>query len=321
MKVAHWSLMNGSGLCNVAKELVEAERALGLDSVVIDSLVFDEWGKGMDADVHVCHSAVPDQMRASGKVVWIGHGTPEHCFAISTADGATSNTTHSGQDSWHMSLYYCMEADAVVTFWPRHAKIWQNFRKRDAVKVVPLGVNKSFWQKVPSKNAIVGTPACFFAENSHQIKWALDLLLHWRRVVEQVSTAKLTLAMLPMNQMRWWSSLIAAAGLPPYAYIATGSFDHNAIRLIASDPNVFHLSLVRYGDFNKLCLETAASGGRVISYHGNPYASFWLTENDNDAMVKELVDIFNGVTQPREAMEVPDISVTAMAMKEIYESL
>src|SRR5574340_1560694 len=88
-KLVHWSLSNGSGLNRMATMICQAETEMGLDSF----LCYTDGGVGKptpgvrvlpdkevarDADIHVIHSHVPDDM--PGKKVMIPHGTPEHCF-------------------------------------------------------------------------------------------------------------------------------------------------------------------------------------------------------------------------------------------------
>ncbi len=83
----------------------------------------------------------------------------------------------------------------------------------------------------------------------------------------------------------------------------------------------YYIGLVRYGDFNRLCLEANACGARSISYRGNPYSDFWIAEGDQRVMADELVEILNGNVEPRKKEVVPDISETALAMQKIYEGL
>lgn len=80
--------------------------------------------------------------------------------------------------------------------------------------------------------------------------------------------------------------------------------------------------LVRYGDHNRLSLEANASGCKTISYKGNVYSSYWIDEGDQREMAKRLIAILKGEVEPRpDKREVADISITAQAMKEIYESI
>jgi hypothetical protein len=83
----------------------------------------------------------------------------------------------------------------------------------------------------------------------------------------------------------------------------------------------FVLGLVRYGDFNQLSLQANAAGAKTISYRGNEYADYWVTEGDQREIAKELTSILKGEVAPRTKTPVPDIAETAAAMKAIYETL
>jgi hypothetical protein len=89
----------------------------------------------------------------------------------------------------------------------------------------------------------------------------------------------------------------------------------------------YYIGLVRYGDFNRISMEAKASGCKLISYTGNPYADYWLPEGDQRTMAGELIKILKGEVKPRAnqtlepILEVPDISETAAEMIKIYEGL
>jgi hypothetical protein len=83
----------------------------------------------------------------------------------------------------------------------------------------------------------------------------------------------------------------------------------------------YTLGLVRYGDINHLSLQAAAAGAKTISYRGNPYASFWLTEGDQREMTQELLAILRGDVEPRAIPPIPDVSDTAKAMSRIYSEI
>jgi glycosyltransferase involved in cell wall biosynthesis len=101
---------------------------------------------------------------------------------------------------------------------------------------------------------------------------------------------------------------------------STVCLGHHDLRNVFSQID-FYLNPVRYGDFNRIGLEANASGCKVISYHGNPYADFWLSEGPQERQAKELISILSGNVAPLSRVEAPDISETALAMKEIYEGL
>jgi len=320
MKIRHWSLKNGSGMNMVAKDMAETETALGHDSKLISSFDRAEWPEGMGADVHVSHTHVPDPVRkAGGKLVWVGHGTPEHCFKVTSAE--ISKGGYGFGDCMGLVTWWMQHADAIVTFWPRHADIWASLcDKHTIVDCVPLGVNHTFWGAEGSKGKYVGTPSILTAENCHDIKWPLDLVLMWSWVYEQVIDAQLHMIYLPTDQHRLWFPLISRSGAGFKAYASNIVLNKEMLRNAFKSVD-YVSSFVRYGDFNRLCLEAKASGAKVISWNGNPYADFWIPEGDQRLQAKELIRIFEGKTEPRMPNPVPDITDTAKAMISIYERI
>ncbi len=321
MKIAHWTIKNGSGLNMVAEELCEAEKALGLESVVVDSATEADWEGGMDADVHVAHSHIPDPVRAKGgKVVWIGHGTPEHCFQTSVEAGL--NGSHGFSDTLMLIQHWFKVSDALVTFWPRHQAIWQSMvSKNTKVHCIPLGINKEFWQPIPSAGKYAGEPSVLTAENCHYIKWPLDLVIQWPWICENVPKAMLHMFYLPNDQHRWWFPLMNANGSAYKSHIATGSLDKHGLKNAYASVD-FYANLVRYGDHNRMTMEARASGCKVISFAGNEYADYWIPEGDQRNQALHMADILNGVKPPREnVLPVPSVADMAQGMKEVYEGL
>lgn len=272
--------------------------------------------KAKDADVHVVHSHLPDGVK--GKTVFVAHGTPEHCFNMAVEQSKQSG--YVAGDPWMLSKYRVDTCDVTVTFWPRHAYIWQSINPKADVRVIPMGVDTDFWKPTPSQGKWAGEPSLFTCENSHQIKWPLDLILAYPLVMKAVEKAVLHIHYLPMDQHRWWFPLIQANGTCYKSFSSGLYFDQPTLRNAFCSVN-YYINPVRYGDFNTICLEAKASGCKVISYRGNPYADFWLTEGDQRVMAQELTDIISGKIPARETQPVANVTTMAQEMIKIYESL
>lgn len=310
----------------VATSLVDGERALGLDSIRCNchEPPADGFASVLDADVHVCHTHFPDDIRRritrDYKRVYFVHGTPEHTFHTSVESGLSGK--YAPGDSWMLVQYNLQHADAICTFWPRHQAILKSLcDKRTPVNCLPLGVDKSFWCPGDSAGKYAGAPSVFTAENCHQIKWPLDLFIAWPWVYPNVKGAPcLHAAYLPLDQHRWFFPLINRNGSHYGMHVTSGAFEPHALRNVFRSVD-FYIGLVRYGDFNRISLEANASGCRTISYAGNPHSDFWLPEGDQRTIAAELVKILNGETEPRAKTPVPDISETCKLTKALYESL
>lgn len=318
MKIVHWTLKNGSGMNNVAADLAVAERKLGLDSVCLACDKVEEWEGGVGADIHVSHTHIPDSERLKGgKVVWVGHGTPETVFQSSVEAGL--NGGHGFGDSWMLVQHHLRTADALVTFWPRQQAIWESMvSKGRKVHCVPFGINKEFWAPTASRGKFAGTPSVLNAENCHYIKWPLDLVLMWPWVVKEVPDARLHMFYLPNDQHRWWFPLMNQNGCSYYSHIARGKLDHAGLQNAFASVD-FYFNTVRYGDYNRIGLEAKASGTKLISYAGNPYADFWITDTDQRFQALQLQAILKGEVAPRETLPVPTIEEMAAGMKAVYE--
>lgn len=323
MKIAHWTIGNGSGMYRVAESICEAEKQIGCDSVLINLDKPETFSAADDADIHVAHThlsakALHDK---KSKIVWVGHGTPEVSFHGAYEAGIGDRYGHG--DGWMLAQFWLQHADAIVTFWPRHQKIWKSLcDKRTEVNLIPLGVDKTFWSPQTSNGKFAGEPSILTAENSYEIKWPLDLFIAWPWVTkdESLHEARLHAIYLPRDQHRWWFPLVNRNGCSFSSYISPIAFDHNSLRNAFCSTD-YYLGLVRYGDFNRICLEAKATGSKVISYRGNPYADFWITEGDQRIIAEELTKILRGEVEPRDTNPVGDIADTAKAMKEIYEKI
>lgn len=322
MKIAHWSLSNGSGLNRVAFNICDAEKELGHNSIFIptDKLIDGkldkkEWENGMDADVHVVHSTLPDELRKTkGKIVFIPHGTPEVCFQTAS-DGKTTG-------AWGLSFYWLKSADAIVTFWPRHQYVWKSLcQKNTIVDCIPMGINKEFWKPVTSRGKYDGEPSVMTSENSHQIKWCYDVALAWPEVSKSIPASRLHLFYIPTNQIPAFFPLFYNNGLVYSSYISSFRLGNEDLRnaFVSVD---YYISPVMYGDFNAVCLEAKASGCKIISYAGNEYADYWLVSQDQRMIASELIEILSGNRPPRaDALSVVDTSETAKSMISIYERI
>jgi len=322
MKVVHWSIKNGSGMHRVAESMVQGEQLLGIDSILVDPQAPDTFAVADDADIHVSHTHLPgvyEKVQKGQKVVWIGHGTPEHVFQTAVEEGLNKGYGHG--DTWMLMQFWLQHSDAIVTFWSRHADFYRSIcDKRTEVHVVPLGVDKEFWKPVASRGKFSGNPSLFTAENCHYIKWPLDLFVAWGYLSPEIPDAVLHASYLPKDQHRWFFPLINRNGASFASHVSSTVFDADGLRNAFCSVD-YYIGLVRYGDHNKICFEAKASGCKVISYTGNPYADFWVREGDQRGLAKQLEEILRGEVEPREAMEVPSLDQMCDEMVKIYEEV
>jgi glycosyltransferase involved in cell wall biosynthesis len=273
----------------------------------------------MDADIHVVHAHIPDSLAfdKTKKIIFVKHGAPEHVFEASVTAGLTGN--YGASDSLAMAGYFLQRADAVVSFWPRQASIWETMT-RAPVYVVPMGIDLDFWKPVAKQRLLTGTPAILTAENCHTCKWPLDLLLMWPLIVKQLPDARAHFINIPYDQHRWWMPLSYMNGARYSTYISPSKLNKEQLRnfVCAAD---FYYSPVQYGDFNRMSLEALACGAKIISFVGNEYAQYWIPEGDHRVQVERLMDIITGKVTERPVKQVPHIKETAIEMLKIYGGL
>lgn len=324
MKVVHWSLQNSSGMHRVAESIAKAEAAAGLDSMNVSCAEkSDAWEQSLDADVHVVHTHFPHELRARVskplKIVWVAHGTPDHVFQSSVEAGTGAPYGHA--DPFMLMQYWLKNADARVTFWPRHQWIYQSMVDRGTViDCVPLGVDTAFWASGTDMGKYDGAPSVLYAENPHYIKWPYDVYVAWPEIVREVAAAKLHSIYMPRDIHRWVFPLVNANGASYSSHISPITFPHDSLRNVFKSID-FQLGLVRYGDFNQLSLQANAAGCTSISYAGNEYADYWIQEGDQRGMARELSAILSGTVEKRAKTPVPDVTDTAKAFMAIYERI
>lgn len=320
--VRHFSLQNGSGLHRVAESLVKAETALGLDSALCVSTDAATWTGAEGADVFVIHSHLPPTIkrRKDSRIVWVGHGTPDHCYQSSVEEAERGAYGHS--NSAMLTQHWLKVADARVTFWDRHKWIYDQMLTKGARKtdLVPMGVDLAFWKEGASAGKYSGEPSLFYAENPHYIKWAYDLLTALP-TIQETHRGLMLHAIYQVRdhhevQMPWFHAL----GASFYTLYAAATFDKAGLRN-AFQSTDYTVGLVRYGDLNHLSLEANAAGAKTISYKGNPHAMWWVDEGDQRVLAAQISAILAGEVEPRQQTPVPDVSETAQAFVNIYNAI
>lgn len=310
-------MLNESGLANMASEMAEAERTLGIDAKTCNTQDKSTWASGMDSDIHVVHSHIPDEIAFddSKKIVCVQHGSPEHTFEISVNQGLAG--AYGPGDSLAVTYFLIKRANVIVTMWERQAYIWSSMTKVP-VYVVPMGIDKQFWTKVAKKNLLTGSPSVLTAENFHACKWPIDIIFTWNKVAKELHDARLHAINIPYDQHKWWFPLAYMTGTVYSSYMSAFRCPKETLRDFFCDADYYY-SPVEYGDHNRVSLEAASCGCKVISYKGNEWADYWISEGDQRIQVQELLSILKDEVEPRQKQPVPDILDTARSMIYVYE--
>lgn len=321
MKVAHWVLVNGSGMHRVAETMVAGENKVGIESTLVDISKPATFDKHAESDIHVVHTHLPifrKVQKAGKRVVWVGHGTPENVFMTSVENGLNKGYGYS--DPWMLMMFWLQNADAVVTFWDRHEAFYRSMSdKHRDITTIPLGI-EDFWCEGKSNGKFVGTPSVLTAENCHYIKWPLDLFIAWGHLTKDLPDAVLHAVYLPRDQHRWFFPLVNRNGCSYSSHISGMVFDKETLRNAFRSVD-YYCGLVRYGDHNRVCLEAKACGCKVISYRGNPYADYHVSEGNQVIMAAELEEILRGEIPPNVTCAVPRVEEMVSSMVAVYERI
>jgi len=122
------------GLFETANNLIEAERALGIDAVIVDPLKEDV---PLDGDLLVDHSGLTDAMWKSGlPVIHVRHGRPHSSFLMQESGGKKVFTSlRNGRARYAR----------VVTFWKQHVPYLELLFDRTDIVVLPPPVDLKAW--------------------------------------------------------------------------------------------------------------------------------------------------------------------------------
>lgn len=318
MKSLHWCSPNNSGMHHVAASMVRAELALGVEARMLDphDSTKTGWELAAEADIHINHTHLPDEFRHK-PFVFPHHGTPELIFELSVRESEGNPYNAGTGQAQHFRLM--QDADAIVCFVPRHRDIFDLMTdKHTIVDLVPMGMDTAFWSAGVSPGRYAGKPSFLSCENAYPFKWAVDFLRVWKWVRDELADATLHVTNLPTNTLEQVKIMTARTGAVYGTVAGSWSYDANNLRNIFKQVD-FYLSCVRFGDFNRMSMEAGASGLPVISYPGNPYADYWITEGDIRSAVKDLIAIGKGDVQPRAKAPIPSEQDMGQAMVHIYE--
>lgn len=156
MKLAHVAIATPGrcGLYETTRDLVEAERELGVDARIVDPkphatlspgkidrgvpLASMKWAVTADLIVsHSGHDGTPLE-HTDQPIVVAAHGRPVSTWIMEREGGAPAYSYHAKRS--RLDRYR-----ACVTFWPEYAPIFQGLWGDKPVHVVPSMVNLDYW--------------------------------------------------------------------------------------------------------------------------------------------------------------------------------
>lgn len=157
MKIAHIAVVTPRrcGLYETTRELVAAERDLGIDARIVDpaptplhpggdndrGAKFADESFAFEADVVVNHSGMDGRLDAvECPVIYASHGRPLSSF-LGERKGEAPVYSY-----YYKRGYQSQRFDYVVTFWPEHVGYLQVMFPNTPVEAIPATCDLSFWK-------------------------------------------------------------------------------------------------------------------------------------------------------------------------------
>jgi len=337
MKVAHFGIFapHASGQYETVKDLILAERSVGVDAQFIDCGSDDKdqfmiregledrgittmplnWA--LDADVTVRHSVVPDEVYDKVPVVLALHGRPESSFRLEYGD--KSPVLSSIAIAANSGKY-----KDVFTFWPEHLYLWEQITGKCNINYIPAPVNLEEYTPDGEKHDFGNFKAglnlviadiwrddvipfnLIFAAQFFRDNYQKDSKLH----IYGVSNVQKKCFQFLANMQKTGvvGEVAGVIGFLPKVYRAAD---------ILLTPNTIATRIVR---------ESMASGLPIVAPHGCAYTKFTAEPRDYKAFAASINDCHNAINNGNGRTEIRlraekefNFEIVGNAMKKLFE--
>lgn len=230
MRVTHFTQFGprSCGLYETAKDLILAERRLGIDARLVDcdetencrvglidgEIITDSPEIAYDSDILVRHSAIPTKYQNIGKpIVMCLHGRPESTYRLSSSG---SNIIEAVANKARDARY-----KAFVTFWPEFETAWRSLVS-DKLHVVNTPVDLEYYSGGENKN-FSGSHKILIADIWRDDVIPLDVIFGVVRYIQRYEPdAKIHLVGLPTQGKQYEALKPILKGLSQYIGSAAG---------------------------------------------------------------------------------------------------
>ena len=345
MKVAHFAQFapNRAGQYGTAKDLILAERALGIDAQLIDSALpckscghYDHkvgvkdgevetqplaWA--YQADLLVRHTCIPAELESSGiPMILCMHGRPENTFILECLGRMPVF-------SFMEQVPYDLRYKAYITFWEEFVPIWSMMMPSDKLEYVPAPVNMDEFKPDGTKFSFgdrAGAPNLLVTDM-------------WR---EDVTPFNILMAAAVFKQTYCPEAKVHVFGLPttgegPVAVLArslekTGVWG-SAFTLHDQMADIYRAAdilLTPHVIATRVIREACASGLPIIADNGCPYTSFTANPRDIQGFAQTINQvwlkiqngsIYNHLNSRQIAAEHFNMKKAGEAMVRIFEKV
>ncbi len=308
MKIAHFCYVgpNKSGMYETTRELCSAELEAGYDSCLIDTSWYPDGepsttaarDRGVDikplkwsenADLHVLHSVIPQEVFGKAPVICMLHGAPEYVF-YSEVFGHEK-----GDRGFSTLLLYAQNKSPkvhFVTLWERHVEVWKTYLG-DNVSYVPSCVDLEKY-KMEGEPIELKNPGKFnigFCDSWRETYWKdpFRVISGVRLFYEDNDDVRLHFFSIPREEKRdvLWDRTICAVqrtcpGLVGGIYERVVGMDkvYRALDVVVSP--------VR--EESRIVRESAACGTPVITMKGKTYTDY-TADFSNPQDIKKALEL------------------------------
>jgi len=319
LKVAHFAKFapNQAGISGTAIDMVSAERAVGIDSQLIDfagngkpcivgneqngvKTIGPSWAKS--ADIIVRHSAIPPYIQELNKPqVMCLHGRPEYLFMLEY-----------GKKYKILSEYYSCAADpryrAFITFWEEHLKFLNILLPDKKIDFVPAMVNQTAFNQSGIRidyGDEGGEPNILIADMFREDITPFNVLLAAARFVKEYCPgARVNIYGLQRMQETPVKDLVEkmkAAGVIAQAEPLSKNMAHiYKANDILITPHRIATRVIR---------EACASGLPIVAGMGCPYTKYTADARDTDGFAAEIDKCWNDVQENRKQASQSSIDI------------
>jgi len=329
MRIVHFAKFGprSNGLYETTKDLVLAERKLGVDAQLVDMDEKEQSRVGLkdgeiitahpdiawDADILIRHSVVPSKYQNIGKpVIMCLHGRPESSYRIS-ATGA--NEVIQAVANKSVDCRY----KAYVTFWPEFEAAWRSL-VGDKLYVIPAPVDLDYYTGGEDKK-FSGSHKILIADIWRDDVIPLNSIFGAVRYIERFEPeAKIHIVGAPVSGKQFEAFKPFLKGLKKYIGSVSGQMKEIRDWYASCDcvvtPHTIATRIIR---------ESLAASLLVVAGAGCQYTPFTANPNNPDAVADAIAHAlsdseYRNAARAKAELEF-DSELSARAMIELCKSI
>lgn len=332
MKVAHFAQFapHAAGISGTAIDMVLAERAVGIDSILIDyngtkkpSIVGHERSgvvtvgpsQAKDADIITRHSAVPTAIKNTGiPMVMCLHGRPEYTYLLEYIKKSCiiGEYLKCAKDPQYMGF---------ITFWEQHLDYLNILLPSSKIDYVPAMVDLDLYNPKGIKydySDVGGTPniliADMFREDVNPFNMLVAAAIFRKKYCPEAKVHIYGLQRLKESPVKDLIDAMKVAGVIGEAKPLVADMDriYRSCDMLIT-PHVIATRIVR---------EALASGLPIVGGNGNPYTSYQANHLDVHGFAEEISRCWEDICKEKYSRELQrEVAKDEFSVKKAGEAI